>query len=52
MKTHAEVLGVEYLIWDGKIWSLARDNEGGATTTAAACTTPAPSPEATSITRT
>ncbi|MDN5720423.1 MULTISPECIES: M23 family metallopeptidase [Actinomycetes] len=28
MKTHAEVLGVEYLIWDGKIWSLARDDEG------------------------
>ncbi len=28
MKTHAEVLGVEYLIWDGKIWSLSRDDEG------------------------
>ena len=28
MKTHAEALGVEYLIWDGKIWSLARDAEG------------------------
>lgn len=28
LKTHAEVLGVEYLIWDGKIWSLLRDDEG------------------------
>lgn len=28
MKDHAEVLGVEYLIWQGKIWSLARDDEG------------------------
>ncbi len=28
MKTHAEALGVEYLIWDGKIWSLARNAEG------------------------
>lgn len=28
MKTHAETLGVEYLIWQGKIWSLARDGEG------------------------
>ncbi|HMR12116.1 MAG TPA: M23 family metallopeptidase [Arachnia sp.] len=28
MRTHAETLGVEYLIWDGKIWSLARDSEG------------------------
>ena len=23
-----KMLGVEYLIWDGKIWSLARDAEG------------------------
>lgn len=22
------MLGVEYLIWQGKIWSLARDSEG------------------------
>lgn len=28
MKTHAEILGVEYLIWQDKIWSLARDAEG------------------------
>ena len=28
MKDHAETLGVEYLIWQGKIWSLARDGEG------------------------
>lgn len=28
MQTHAEVLGVEYLIWQGKIWSLSRDDEG------------------------
>ncbi|HAS31213.1 MAG TPA: metalloendopeptidase, partial [Microbacterium sp.] len=28
MKDHAEVLGVEYLIWQGRIWSLARDAEG------------------------
>lgn len=28
MKQHAQVLGVEYLIWQGKIWSLARDSEG------------------------
>ncbi|GAA2121880.1 M23 family metallopeptidase [Kocuria atrinae] len=28
MKDHAETLGVEYLIWDGLIWSLARDAEG------------------------
>lgn len=25
---HAETLGVEYLIWQGKIWSLARADEG------------------------
>lgn len=28
LKDHAEVLGVEYLIWQGQIWSLARDAEG------------------------
>lgn len=28
MKEHADILGVEYLIWDGKIWSLGRDDEG------------------------
>jgi len=28
MKDHAETLGVEYLIWQGKIWSLSRDAEG------------------------
>ncbi|MBU8577605.1 M23 family metallopeptidase [Brevibacterium luteolum] len=28
LQEHAETLGVEYLIWDGKIWSLARDAEG------------------------
>ncbi|WGX98861.1 M23 family metallopeptidase [Nocardioides sp. L-11A] len=28
MQDHAETLGVEYLIWDGLIWSLARDAEG------------------------
>ncbi|MGO1183964.1 MAG: M23 family metallopeptidase [Micrococcaceae bacterium] len=28
MKTHAETLGVEYLIWQGRIWSRARDDEG------------------------
>lgn len=28
MKDHAEVFGVEYLIWQGRIWSLARDAEG------------------------
>ncbi|GAA1553478.1 M23 family metallopeptidase [Brevibacterium picturae] len=28
MRDHAEALGVEYLIWQGKIWSLSRDEEG------------------------
>jgi hypothetical protein len=28
MKDNAQVLGVEYLIWQGKIWSVARDSEG------------------------
>lgn len=28
MKDHATALGVEYLIWQGKIWSLARNDEG------------------------
>lgn len=28
LKDHAEVLSVEYLIWQGQIWSLARDAEG------------------------
>ncbi|WP_409048466.1 M23 family metallopeptidase [Microbacterium sp. HA-8] len=28
LKDHAEVLGVEYLIWQDQIWSLARDAEG------------------------
>lgn len=28
METNAQVLGVEYLIWQGRIWSLARDTEG------------------------
>lgn len=28
VKDHAEALGVEYLIWDGKIWALSRDDEG------------------------
>jgi murein DD-endopeptidase MepM/ murein hydrolase activator NlpD len=28
MKTNADLLGVEYLIWQGKIWSVARDSEG------------------------
>lgn len=28
LKTHARTLGVEYLIWQGKIWSVARDAEG------------------------
>ena len=28
MKDHAAVLGVEYLIWQGQIWSLSRDAEG------------------------
>lgn len=28
MKTHAQTLGVEYLIWQGQIWSHARDDEG------------------------
>jgi murein DD-endopeptidase MepM/ murein hydrolase activator NlpD len=28
LKDHAEVLGLEYLIWQGQIWSLARDAEG------------------------
>lgn len=28
MKDHAETLGVDYLIWQDKIWSLARDDEG------------------------
>lgn len=28
LKTNAQTLGVEYLIWQGQIWSLARDNEG------------------------
>jgi len=28
LKTHARTLGVEYLIWQGRIWSVARDAEG------------------------
>jgi len=28
LKTHSDVLGVEYLIWQGKIWSVARDTDG------------------------
>lgn len=28
LQEHAETLGVEYLIWQGKIWSLARADEG------------------------
>ena len=28
LKDNAETLGVEYLIWQGQIWSLARDAEG------------------------
>lgn len=28
LKDYAETLGVEYLIWQGQIWSLARDAEG------------------------
>lgn len=28
LETNAEILGVEYLIWQGKIWSLARADEG------------------------
>lgn len=28
MKNNADVLGVEYLIWQGKIWSVARNGEG------------------------
>lgn len=28
MKDNADVLGVEHLIWQGQIWSVARDSEG------------------------
>jgi hypothetical protein len=28
LKEHAETLGVEYLIWQGRIWSVARSSEG------------------------
>ncbi|OYO08881.1 metalloendopeptidase [Enemella evansiae] len=28
VQDHAEALGVEYLIWDGLIWSVSRDSEG------------------------
>lgn len=28
MKDNADVLGVEYLIWQGQIWSVARDSDG------------------------
>ncbi|GEP40106.1 hypothetical protein NPS01_37690 [Nocardioides psychrotolerans] len=28
MKANAETLGVEYLIWQGRIWSVARSSEG------------------------
>ncbi|CAG7844981.1 hypothetical protein USB125703_01235 [Pseudoclavibacter triregionum] len=28
MKDNAETLGITYLIWQGKIWSLSRDSEG------------------------
>lgn len=28
LKDNADTLGVEYLIWQGQIWSLARDSEG------------------------
>lgn len=53
MKDNADVLGVEYLIWQGQIWSVARDAEAGGHTTAEACTTPPPpSPAATTTTST
>jgi murein DD-endopeptidase MepM/ murein hydrolase activator NlpD len=28
LQTNADTLGIEYLIWQGKIWSLSRDAEG------------------------
>lgn len=28
MKDNAAILGVEYLIWQGQIWSVSRDNDG------------------------
>jgi murein DD-endopeptidase len=28
LKANADTLGVEYLIWQGRIWSLSRDSEG------------------------
>ncbi|MGP5054435.1 peptidoglycan DD-metalloendopeptidase family protein [Brachybacterium paraconglomeratum] len=28
MQEHAQLLGVEYLIWQGEIWSVARNDEG------------------------
>ncbi len=28
LQTHADALHVQYLIWDGHIWSLSRDSEG------------------------
>lgn len=28
LKANARILGVEYLIWQGRIWSVARSSEG------------------------
>jgi hypothetical protein len=28
MKDNAAILGVEYLIWQGQIWSVSRDADG------------------------
>lgn len=28
LQEHAEALGVEYLIWQGKIWNINRADEG------------------------
>jgi hypothetical protein len=52
LQANAEPLGISYLIWQGTIWSPAQADEGGGTIPAAACTTPATSPAATSTTST
>jgi hypothetical protein len=52
MKDNADVLGVEYLIWQGQIWSVARDAEGWRPYNGGGMHDPASSPEATSTTST
>jgi murein DD-endopeptidase MepM/ murein hydrolase activator NlpD len=52
LKAHATQLGVEYLLWQGRIWSVARAAEGWRPTTAVARTIQPPSPADTTTTST